>query len=68
MGFPSGSVVKNSAASAGDPGDLGSISGAKRFPQSRKWPPTPVFLPGKCYGQRSLAGYSPSGHKESDMT
>ena len=29
---------------------------------------TPVFLPGKFYGQRSLAGYSPWGHKESDMT
>ena len=30
MGFPSGSVVKNSPANAGDPGDLGSISGVKR--------------------------------------
>ena len=29
--------------------------------------PTPVFLPGESHGQRSLAGYSPSGHKESDM-
>ena len=34
----------------------------------RKWPPTPVFLPGKSHGQRSLAGYSPWGRKESDMT
>ena len=30
--------------------------------------PTPVFLPGETHGQRSLAGYSPWGHKESDMT
>ena len=30
----------------------------------RKWQPTPVFLPGKFYGQRSLAGYSPWGRKE----
>ena len=30
--------------------------------------PTPVFLPGEFRGQRSLAGYSPWGHKESDMT
>ena len=30
--------------------------------------PTPVFLLGKSYGQRSRAGYSPGGHKESDMT
>ena len=29
---------------------------------------TPVFLPGKFHGQRSLAGYSPWGPKESDMT
>ena len=28
-----------------------------RIPWSRKWQPTPVFLPGKCYGQRSLAGH-----------
>ena len=31
-------------------------------------PPTPVFLPGKSHGQRSLEGYSPWGFKESDMT
>ena len=30
--------------------------------------PTPVFLPVESHGQRSLAGYSPWGHKESDMT
>ena len=30
--------------------------------------PTPVFLPGGSHGQRSLAGYSPWGHKESDTT
>ena len=29
---------------------------------------TPVFLPGKLHGQRSLAGYSPWGHKESYAT
>ena len=34
----------------------------------RKWQPTPVFLPGKSHGQRSLAGCSPWGHKESDRT
>ena len=28
---------------------------------------TPVFLPGKSHGQRSLVGYRPWGHKESDM-
>ena len=34
----------------------------------RKWQPTPVLLPGKSHGQRSLAGYSPWGRKEPDMT
>ena len=34
----------------------------------RKWLPTPVFLPGKSHGQRSLVGYSPWGGKESDTT
>ena len=31
---------------------------------SGKWQPTPVFLPRKSHGQRSLVGYSPWGHKE----
>ena len=39
-----------------------------RFPWRREWQPTPVFLPRKSHGQRSLVGYSPWGHKESDMT
>ena len=34
----------------------------------RKWQPTPVLLPGKSRGQRSLVGYSPWGRKESDAT
>ena len=33
----------------------------------RVWQPIPVFLPGESHGQRSLAGYRPWGHKESDM-
>ena len=33
-----------------------------------KWPPTPIFLPGKSHEQRSLVGYSPWGHNELDMT
>jgi len=37
-------------------------------PWSRKWKPTPVFLPGKFHGQRSLAGYSPRVTQESDTT
>ena len=39
-----------------------------KIPQRRAEQPTPVFLPAKSRGQRSLAGYSPQGLKESDMT
>ena len=34
----------------------------------RKWPPTPVFLPGESQGQGSLVGFCPWGHTELDMT
>ena len=37
-------------------------------PLEREWKPTPVFLPGEFYGPRSLACYSPWGHKELDGT
>ena len=39
-----------------------------KIPWRRKWQPTPVLLPGKFHGRRSLVGYSPWGHKESDTT
>ena len=39
-----------------------------KIPWTKEWQPTPVFLPGEFHGQRSLVGYSPQGHKESDMT
>ena len=38
------------------------------IPWRREWQPTPVFMPGEYYGQRSLAGYIPWSHKELDMT
>ena len=40
----------------------------RKISWNRKWQPTPAFLPGKSHGQRSLAGYSPWGRKESDTT
>ena len=40
----------------------------RKEPWGREWLPIPVFLPGGSYGQRSLAGYSPWGHKELDTT
>ena len=39
-----------------------------KIPWRRKWQSTPVLLPGKSHGQRSLVGYSPWGRKESDRT
>ena len=40
----------------------------RNMPWRREWQLTPVFLPGEFRGQRSLAGYRPRGHKESDTT
>ena len=40
---------------------------SRRDPLEKEWQPTPVFLPRESHGQRSLAGYSSWGHKESDM-
>ena len=40
----------------------------RKIPWRRKWQPTPVLLPRKFHGWRTLVGYSPWGHKESDMT
>ena len=63
--FPGGSEVKVSACNAGD---MGSIPGSGRSPGEGNGKPTPVFLPGEFHGWRSLVGYSPRGHKESDTT
>ena len=52
-------------APACNTGDPDSIPGLGR---SRKWQPTPVFLPGESQGRRSLVGYSPWRRKESDTT
>ena len=63
--FPGSSDSKPSACNVGEV-DFDSWVG-KIF-WRRKWQPTPVFLPGKFLGQRSLVGYSTWGHKESDTT
>ena len=61
-------MVKNPPDNARDAGDADSIPGSGKIPWSRKWQLTPVFLPGESQGQRSVAGYSPWGRKESDTT
>ena len=53
--FPGSSTVKNPPASEGD---MGSIPHPGR-PLEKGMATTPVFLPGKSHGQRSLEGYSP---------
>ena len=40
----------------------------RKIPWRREWQPTQIFLPGKFHAQRSLAGSSPWGSKESDTT
>ena len=57
--------VKESACNTGDPG---SIPGLGRSPGEGNGKPTPVSLPGKSHGHRSLVGYSPWGRKESGTT
>ena len=46
---------------------VGSL-GQEDPPWRRAWLPTPVFLPGKSHGERSLEGYSPWDREESDTT
>ena len=65
QGFPGDSDGKESTYNGGD---LGLIPWVWKIPWRRKWQPTPVFLPGKSHGQRSLVGYNPWGRKESNVT
>ena len=58
-------VVKDPFANARD---MYPVPGVRKILRRRAWQPTPVFLPGESHGQRSLAGYSPWGCKESDRT
>ena len=58
-------VVKNLCANAGDSRDMGSIPGLGS-PRGGSGNPVQHSLPGESHRERSLAGYSPWGHKESD--
>ena len=60
-------VISESTCQCRRPRKLRFDSWVKLIPWRRKWQPTPVLLPGGIHGQRSLAGFSPWGHKESDM-
>ena len=65
LGFPGSSVGNESACNAGDPS---SIPGLRRSPGERNSNPLQYSSLENPYGQRSLAGYSPWGRKESDTT
>ena len=64
LGFPGSAVVKNLPA---DATDLGLIPELGRSPGEGNGNPPQYSLPGESHGQRSLAGYSPWGHKELEI-
>ena len=64
MGFLGGSVVENPPAKQGT--QVGSLGWEDPLEKEMATPFS--ILPGKSHSQRSLAGYSPWGHKESDIT
>ena len=61
LGFPGGSVNKSALQADFNPW-------VWKIPWRKKWQPTPVFLPGKPHGRRSLVGCSPWARKELDTT
>ena len=65
MGFPGGQDGKESDYNVGYPA---SIPGSGRSPGEGNGNPLSVFLPGKSREWKSLAGFTPWGHGESDMT
>ena len=65
MGLPRWLGGKESACQRRKPGFDPWVG---KIPWRRAWQPTPVFWPGESHRQRSLAGYSPWGHEESDTT
>ena len=68
LGFSGGTSSKEPAGQRRRCKRRGCDPWVRKIPWRRAWQPTPVFLPGESHGQRSLAGYSPWGRKESDLT
>ena len=64
-GLPCGSVVKNPSP---ETQRCGFDPWVGKIPWRREWKPIPVSLPGKFHVLRSLVGYSPWSHEESDTT
>ena len=68
IGFPGGTSGKESACQCRRCNRCWFDPWVGKIPWRRAWHPTPVSLPGKFHGLRSLAGYRPWGRKELDMT
>ena len=68
IGIPYCAVVKNPPVHAGDTGDAGSIRGSGRSPGGGNGNPLQSSCLENPHGQRSLAGFSPPGCKELDVT
>ena len=67
LGFQGATVVKNPPVNAGDTGSIRETqvqSLGREDPLEKKMTTHSSILPGKSYGQRSLTGNSPWGHKE----
>ena len=64
-GIPGGSVGKESACNAGDRGQSLDHEDHSEKGMAQL---NPLFLPGEFHEQRSLAGYSPWGRKDLDLT
>ena len=67
-GFPGGSLVKNLPANAGDARDKSSIPGSRRSPGIGNGNPLQYSCLENSMGRGAWGGYSPWGHKESNMT
>ena len=68
VGFPGGASGEEPTCQCRRHRRCGFSACVGKIPWRRAWQPTPVFLPGEFFAQRSLAGYSPQGRKDSDMT
>ena len=68
IGFPAGTSGKEPACQYKRHKRSRFNPWVRKTPWRRAQHPIPVFLPGESHGQKSLTGYSPEGHKESDTT
>ena len=67
-GIPGVTSGKEPACQWGRPKKCKFNHRVRKMPWRRAWQPTLVFLTGESHGHRSLVGYSPQDHTESDMT